>query len=99
MLGTQRGVRFRLCSPKTPVSERQPWKGIVNFNVKELLRTKQIFSVGLFVLDWGLNLRLLEPQFQSIFLWLFWRFGEVVSLTMPGLASNPDPSDLSLLSS
>jgi hypothetical protein len=37
---------------------------------------------------------LLEPHFQSILLWLFWRWGLVNYL--PRLASNLDPPDLNL---
>jgi hypothetical protein len=38
----------------------------------------------------------LKPHLQSIFLWLFWRWGLVYYL--PGLTSNLDPPDLNLLS-
>jgi hypothetical protein len=39
----------------------------------------------------------LEPHFQSILLWLVWRFGLLNYL--PGLASNHNPPSLSLPSS
>jgi hypothetical protein len=39
----------------------------------------------------------LEPHLQPILLWLFWRWDFVNYL--PGLASNHDPLDLSLLNS
>jgi hypothetical protein len=56
--------------------------------------------------DWGLNsglcackagALLLEPQPQTILVWLFWRWGLVIYL--PGLASSCNPPSLSLLSS
>jgi hypothetical protein len=51
---------------------------------------------------WGLNFRasgtlLLEPHLQSIFLWLFWRYG--LKNYLPGLASNLHPPNLSFPSS
>jgi hypothetical protein len=42
---------------------------------------------------------MLEPYFQSILLWLFWRWGEGLMNYLPGLTSNHDPRDLSLPSS
>jgi hypothetical protein len=57
----------------------------------------------LFWWDWNLNLGLrahkagillIDPHFQSILFWLFWRWGVVNYL--PGLVSNHDPPDLSL---
>jgi hypothetical protein len=56
--------------------------------------------------DWSLNLGLhtckasalsLEPHLQSILLWLFWTWG--LENYLPRLASNHDPTDISLPSS
>jgi hypothetical protein len=78
----------------------QHWAELLRHVVIVKSSPPHLFFVGL-VLNSGLHAckaeTTLEPHFQSILLWLFWRWN--LENSLPWLASNGLSSDLGLLSS